>query len=295
MKPIAKLDIKDLQSKFELKKINPDCFLIHFDNEYKLPVEPYRTNCFGICILHQGTTVLKTNLITHNVTAPAIITMGPNVIRSWIEKKDNVISDVIFFTEDFLNEKASTYFRLIDYSFFDNEFEHIFQINEDNYKKFRAIFGFISSTISDENNTNRYKIVKNLIAILINELENLNISKKKVAKADYHNLTIENFKKLLAKNFKKERSLAFYADTLYTTPKYLSEQIKKYCGKSARVYIDELVILEAKIMLQNLDYTIAEISDELNFANQSFFGKFFKAHTGLSPLQYKNDLIAREK
>ncbi|KAB5217038.1 helix-turn-helix domain-containing protein, partial [Bacteroides ovatus] len=50
---------------------------------------------------------------------------------------------------------------------------------------------------------------------------------------------------------------------------------------------DELVILEAKALLNSSSMNIQEIADRLNFANQSFFGKYFKHYTGMSPKEYR--------
>jgi AraC family transcriptional regulator, transcriptional activator of pobA len=286
---ISKLNITDLQKRFNQKIVNPDCFLIHFDNECQLPQEPYRTNCYGICILHKGETTLTTGLKTKTIQAPAIISMGPNVVRSWKRKEGEVVSDVLFFTDDFFTKDAVNHFRMQQYSFFDNELEHTFQINKKEYSKFKNLYSYLSCSI-ENTNQNHLRILKNYIAIIIEELDDINKKRSNINALENHHPTITNFKKLLAKDFKKERSIKYYADSLFTTNKYLSDQIKKYSGKPARKYIDEMVVLEAKIMLQNPDLTIAEISDELHFPNQSFFGKFFKNYTALSPLQYKKSI-----
>ena len=75
---------------------------------------------------------------------------------------------------------------------------------------------------------------------------------------------------------------------LCITPKYLSKIVKETSGQSAPEWIDQYVILEAKQMLKHSDLCIKEISDELNFANPSFFFKYFKKHTGMTPNQYRN-------
>jgi AraC family transcriptional regulator, transcriptional activator of pobA len=287
---ISKLNITDLQKRFNQKMINPDCFLIHFNDECELPQEPYRTNCFGVCLLHKGETTLKTGLHTQTIQAPAIITMGPEVVRSWQRKEGEVISDVLFFTEEFLTKDAVNTFRMAHYSFFDNDDEHSFQINTVDYSKFTTLFTYLSCSINNTN-ANHLRILKNYISIIIEELDDLNKKRSNLNALENHHPTIATFKKLLAKDFKKERSIKYYADSLFTTNKYLSDQIKKYSGKPARKYIDEMVILEAKIMLQNPQLSIAEISDELHFPNQSFFGKFFKNYTDLSPLQYKKSVF----
>ena len=97
----------------------------------------------------------------------------------------------------------------------------------------------------------------------------------------------EQFLSDLSKNHKRERSVKFYADRLHITPKYLSGIVREVSGRLASEWIEEVVINEAKNMLSNTSMTIQEISDELNFSNQSFFGKYFKEHTGISPKAFR--------
>lgn len=85
----------------------------------------------------------------------------------------------------------------------------------------------------------------------------------------------------------KERNVSFYARQLNITPKYLSSVVKEVSGKTAAKWIDESVILEAKSLLKYSGMSIQEIAYHLNFSTQSFFGKYFKQHTGTSPSRYK--------
>lgn len=95
------------------------------------------------------------------------------------------------------------------------------------------------------------------------------------------------FLTLLKEYHTQQRSVNFYADRLYISPKHLSSVIKQMSHKTAHEIIADFVILSAKRMLKTTTMSIQEISDELNFANQSFFGKFFKQNTGLSPSSYR--------
>lgn len=96
-----------------------------------------------------------------------------------------------------------------------------------------------------------------------------------------------NFMVALEKHHAQERSVAFYADALHITPKYLSTVIKEVSGKSAAEWIDDFVIKEAKNLLKYSSKSIQEITYALNFSTQSFFGKYFKRHTGMSPSEYR--------
>lgn len=101
---------------------------------------------------------------------------------------------------------------------------------------------------------------------------------------------LTNFIDLIEKYFKSERAVNFYAEKLFVTPKHLSAVLKEISGKTAGEWIDHRVILEAKLMLRSTGMNIQEISLALNFSNQSFFGKYFKHLTGMSPRDYRNNL-----
>lgn len=99
----------------------------------------------------------------------------------------------------------------------------------------------------------------------------------------------ERFYESLAQSYQSERSVRFYADQLCLTPKHLSGVVKEVSGKTVGEWIDEFVILEAKALLNSSSMNIQEIADRLNFANQSFFGKYFKHYAGMSPKEYRKN------
>ncbi len=87
---------------------------------------------------------------------------------------------------------------------------------------------------------------------------------------------------------KKEHRLAFYADKLCVTPRYLGTVVHEESGTTAKEWIDRATIAEAKVMLRHDNTPVSLIADELNFANVSFFCKYFKRLTGLTPQQFRN-------
>lgn len=97
----------------------------------------------------------------------------------------------------------------------------------------------------------------------------------------------KQFIRLLSTHYIRERTVNFYANELRITSKYLTTLIKRVSGRSVSEWIDNYVIVEAKLMLKFSDRSIQEIASELNFANQSFFGSYFRRNTGMSPSQYR--------
>ena len=97
----------------------------------------------------------------------------------------------------------------------------------------------------------------------------------------------DRFIKEVQKSYTRERSISYYAGVLCVTPKYLSQVIHRVSGRFASEWITDFVILEAKALLKSRKYTVQQIADMLHFANQSFFGAYFKKYAGCSPTVYK--------
>lgn len=103
-----------------------------------------------------------------------------------------------------------------------------------------------------------------------------------------HGRIADRFMTLVRQNFKHERFLEFYANRLEITSKHLSRTIKAQTGVSAVEWIERFIVLEAKVLLKSSNLNIQQISDELHFPSQSFFGKYFKKKTGMSPKEFRN-------
>ena len=98
----------------------------------------------------------------------------------------------------------------------------------------------------------------------------------------------DRFLTLVQEHFRSERFLEFYAKIMEVTPKHLSRTVKAQTGYTAVEWIERFVILEAKVLLKSSNLNIQQIADELNFPSQSFFGKYFKKFTGMSPKEFRN-------
>lgn len=95
------------------------------------------------------------------------------------------------------------------------------------------------------------------------------------------------FMSVVKKYYTEYRNISFYADKLFVSPKYLSSVVHDVSGNYATDWINQHVILEAKAMLRAEGMSVKDVSNRLNFANQSFFAKYFKKHTGYTPKEYK--------
>lgn len=255
--------------------------------EHPYHEEPYRAESYAIAYIKEGGVRLNVGLTSWDVNAPSIITLGPSVIRYFAKRCDLLKMDVIFFKNTFLMERYADLFFLFKYDFFQNNDLHVLPLKESYFIKINKIFELIQLT-QEAGNYHEAELVRNYIFALVYEIDayhRQHIPEAPSPLKDHPLFT--KFRHLLSSNYMHERKLDFYASHLHLTPKSLSAAIKKQTGRSAGKWIDDAIVLEAKVLLQNKTLTVSQISGMLNFSDQSVFGKFFRANTGMSPIEYR--------
>lgn len=142
--------------------------------------------------------------------------------------------------------------------------------------------------MADKDNPYRMQVVQHVMMAIFyssNKMRDFG-SSKDVLRTNADVLS-KQFMTLVREHFREERQLQFYADALCITPRYLSRVVKECTGSSAADWIERFVVLEASALLKSTTMTVQQISDELNFPSQTFFGKYFKRRVGMSPKEYR--------
>lgn len=144
-------------------------------------------------------------------------------------------------------------------------------------------------TIDIHNNTLSLQTYKAMGNAIIYEVLSVYESSLPVEplKQKRQDVVYQKFMLSLFQNYRKQREVIFYANELCLTPRYFSTVIKNSSGKSASQWISEIVIAEMKKKLLENNMSIKEIAYYFNFNTQSFFGKYFKSYTGMSPREFK--------
>jgi AraC family transcriptional activator of pobA len=249
--------------------------------------EPYRAESYAIVYIKEGGVKLNTGLVSWDVDAPSIITLGPSVIRYFTKSSELLKMDVIFFKDTFLLERYADLFFLAKYDFFENSDLHVLPLKESSVIKFSKIFELIQLTQAIAN-YHQAEIIRSYIFALVYEIDTYYRRHISVPATSLKGHTLfTKFRHLLSRNYTREHKLDFYASHLHVTPKSLSAAIKKKTGRPAGKWINDTIILEAKVLLQNKTLTVSQVSGMLNFSDQSVFGKFFRAGTGMSPVEYR--------
>lgn len=95
------------------------------------------------------------------------------------------------------------------------------------------------------------------------------------------------FMMLMERDYKLSRDVNYYADLMHITSKYLTNIVRQVAGHTPKTIIDQYVILQLKMQLQRSSQSIKEIAWEYHFTDVSFFCRYFKKHTGLTPQQMR--------
>lgn len=165
-----------------------------------------------------------------------------------------------------------------------NSIEHI---EFDKVNPVDIVFTAIRRCLQDKGNPYRLQVVQHMMMAIFYSSERIrDIGEEEKPRTNADVLTKE-FLGLVKENFRKERQLKFYSDILCITPRYLSRVVKECTGSSAAEWIERTVVLEARALLKSTNMTVQQISDELSFPSQTFFGKYFKRRVGMSPKEYR--------
>lgn len=261
-----------------------------FDDLNEIPIYDYPNRIdaavFAICL--NGQIRFSLNLKEYFITPRNMVVLLPEQIVQQHERSDDFEGIFLGVSRRFIDDTIPGAQNLLSPFFYVKE-HPCTTLTEEELDCLTEYHSLLWRKIKIKEHTFRKEVMQSLLLALFYDICNIfrkhqpvdNV--KKSRKEELFGL----FVRAVMDNYKQERSVGFYADKLCMTPKYLSLVSKEVSGKSAGNWIDEYVILEAKALLKSTNMTIQEVSDTLNFANQSFFGKYFKHHTGLSPKEYR--------
>ena len=278
--------------------LSDDLFIAEMHYESKMDIIEYPCRFHGymafFCI--KGEFEVEINLKKFTIRKDSMFIYTPgNIVRVTNidpREKESVHFVVVAISEDLM---SSTRF---DFSKLYNESLRLLEspcvvINENERGLYRKYFDLIQE-VSKMRMPNMRESVTALISSIFYLMGAMWTDRLTAAKKNggdemstRSKIVLEDFLLLVRDYHTKERSLSFYADKLYLTPKYLSKLIKSVSGKSAHEWIDSFVILEAKNLLKYSDMSIKSIVYDLNFPNQTTFYRFFKTKTGMTPSEYR--------
>lgn len=168
----------------------------------------------------------------------------------------------------------------------------IIALDENESSLFLQYYNLIRSKFETESQHHLKQLIDMLLQAFIYEFHDSMEKRIKIDPPQYNsadNLFI-SFLDILVNSYPKQRSVSYYAEKLFVTPKYLSAICKEISGETASDLITRYVKKDIENLLKQPNKTIKEIANELDFANLSFFGKYVKRIFGVSPKEYRENI-----
>ena len=195
----------------------------------------------------------------------------------------------MFFTKEFLLKNIVNYHQLESFRIFTKNEDTCIRINKEDTVQLLQLYEILINKRDNVNLPYHHEIIRSLFFAYLYEASKIYEKGRIIAQPKFTREAELNYKfqDLLAQHDKVQHTLKFYADTLFITPKYLIHAIKNASGKSPGKLIDEALVDEAKLLLKESSLSLASVAEELHFSDQASFSKFFKKHTGFTPLSFR--------
>lgn len=252
----------------------------------------FRSDFTTILLVKKGKIMGALNREEYTLSTNSLLLASPSSSKKMISIDKTAVVSVVSFTLDFLVTIGMPPAKMELYDYFTTRYSPHWRLNKEDANNISEHFKQLA--FRTDNLLQKTPFAKELLHhtffLLLYELASLstkyqehktsNISRKE-------NLVI-SFTNLVQLQFRHQRNLQQYAEQLFVTAKYLTETVKEMTGKNAGEVIDDFVMLEAKLLLDDPKLSISQVAELLHFSDQSFFGKFFKRHTGYSPKEFRS-------
>lgn len=243
--------------------------------------------CIFLC--RQGEATIEIDSEEYHVETDTHAVLLPGTIIGQVWRSNDFQATYILFPDSILREVTNR----LDPSFFRflNENPTV-TLPEERLRSIKGMMALIKELYEDRHNCFRPQILRNNLQSFLFHI----YDKTHRLFEDRHPEGISRqeelfkmFMRLVHEHCTHHREVSFYADRLCISSRYLSNVVQSVSGTTAKNIISRHVILEMKAMLKSTTLSIQEISNRLHFPDQSFFGRYFKKHTGMSPLEYRNN------
>lgn len=277
---------------FSNTELSEDEFAISLASD-KLPLNSSLTKagkCI-ICYCLNGEAEIEVNLKKHSFVKSEIMVVFPSQIVE--QKKISPGFSIMYFTlaphilQEITFRFPPSFLNFLHYHFY-------YRVGEEIVKEETVRFKEIEEKFLDTENFCRREILMNLLRIYFLELFNKIRRDELTHTGLRHNRKAEiyeEFCSLVMRNYKTNRDVKYYADTLYISSKYLSIITMEHSNFGAKQWIDDYVILELKVRLKSTADSFQKIVDEFNFPDLAFMSKYFKTRVGISPSEFRKGMI----
>ena len=242
----------------------------------------------GLCI--EGSITIDVYLYEHHITKGELIVILPDQLIAIKDKSDDFKMNYFSISNSLIHDVLSGISRLSPLFFIHMRRKHHYKLTNEEIYRFTEYYHLVDRRFKNKDSLFQREYIVNLLRLfyldIYSNYKNTFLTINASSETRKEKLTYDFFI-LIMEHFRENREIAFYAEKLCITPKYLSAVVKEVSGRLAKDWIVEYTILEIESLLKNPAFNIQEITIKTNFSNQASLGRFFRKHTGMSPSEYR--------
>jgi AraC family transcriptional regulator, transcriptional activator of pobA len=261
---------------------------------FKLLGQHFRSDFFAIMVVTGGEIEVAFNLRRYILRKNNLVVAPPNAIKQLIKASPDAMGMFVSFTTSFLSQAGMPKHNHDLLNYFTSKGNPVWSLQADDAKALREMIrDILMRCQAVEARPFGKEQLYHTFFVFMYEMaaQSQKYAPDTIAQVSRKEAIVIRFAGLVTLHVHNHRAVQHYAGLLHITPKYLTETVKEISGRSAGEVIDDFVILECKLLLDDPQHSIAQVAAKMNFSDQSFFGKFFKRHTGISPKKYRADLF----
>ncbi|APD06849.1 hypothetical protein UJ101_01330 [Flavobacteriaceae bacterium UJ101] len=250
---------------------------------------PHKINFYNILFITEGTGKHYINFESYSLKKGSLLFIGKNQVHSWV-KNNQLQGYITLFTERFLYQNQLEFNELsYGYPYNINLYSPLVQTTQQDFLSLSSLTNFLYQEYNTESNTSKEEILQCLLRVFILKIQSQTPQNEKTVDPYLKNIFID-FQKLLNQNSTLTRNVKDYCEMLNVSYHQLNIACKTLVNQTAKVFIDDMVILNAKKLLADPTHNTNEIAYLIGFDEPSNFIKFFKKHTGKTPKHFKEKL-----
>lgn len=249
---------------------------------------PHRHSFYQIVLFTEGSGSHTIDFETFDVKPHQVYYMAPGQIHSWNFSPDTE-GYIVNFNESFITAFCHNPNFLSEFPIFNNILGHAANVLETSCcSEVQILLERMMAENGEDLDFKQDLLRAMLLQLLV--LLSRNMPKTHKNNISKHQLTVlRNFERLIEQHFREKRLPRDYAEMLYITPNHLNALVNTVLGKPAGELIRDRVVLEAKRLLVNSNYTVTQIADQLHFEDNAYFTRFFKKYTGMAPETFRQE------
>jgi len=259
----------------------------HFSVKY-----PHRHDFFEVLYLLKGSGYHVIDSNKYEIKPPCVFFMSPGQAHK-LELSNDIEGYIFIFTADFYLLNRSNQNSLIEFPFFYTIHQDNPPLPLENENDIRFLESLFRQSIAETRQTGDYtlEMLRSILDLILTTCGARYRVTANMLNKGKGQILVKRFFHLLEENHQKNLSLSDYSGMIGVTPNHLTQTVKLLTGKTSSQIIKAKQLMEIKRLLVHTNLSVSEIANQLNFEDQSYFTKFFKRETGLTPLQYRTDTL----